>query len=121
MDAVYRGHVPCPTAGVAEPLRFRQITFAPTQCLLCALALGDVTDGAGDERALLRFQRTEADFHWKLRAVFPPSVQLQTRTHRPRARLGEEAQAVFGVPAPKPFRHQNLDLLAQEFFPLVPE
>src|SRR5208283_4186172 len=34
--------VPCPTAGLAQPLCFRQICFAFTQCLFGELALGDV-------------------------------------------------------------------------------
>ncbi len=28
---------------------------------------------------------------------------------------------MFGVSAPKPFRHQNLNLLPQELFPLIPK
>src|ERR1700758_3296080 len=110
-----------PTARLAEPLCFRQITLAPPQRFFRLLALGDVADGTGDQRALLRLQRTETDLHGKLCAVFTPSIQLQTRTHRPHPRLGEEFRAVFGVSALKSFRHQNLDLLPQEFSALEPK
>src|SRR5579864_5356263 len=121
MQGSVSGRSPGPTARVAEPLRFRQITLAAPQRFFRLLALGDVADGTGDKRALLRLQGTETDLHGKLRAVFSPSIQLQTRTHGPHPRLREELRAVFGMSAPKSFRHQNFDLLAQEFFPLVPE
>jgi hypothetical protein len=78
-------------AGVCE------IGLRLAQRLFCPRAFGDVADGTGDKRALLRLQRTETDFHGKLRSVFPPSVQLQTFTHRPHPRLGEELLAVLGV------------------------
>src|SRR6201982_2847994 len=44
-----------PTARLAEPLCFRQITLAPPQRFFRLLALGDVADGTGDQRTLLRF------------------------------------------------------------------
>src|SRR5260370_3658932 len=92
-----RGDIACPTACMGEPLRFRQIGLAPTQRLLCALALGDVTNGTGDKRAFLRLQRTETDFHGKLGAVFPASVSFQTHTHWTHSTLREQHRAVFGV------------------------
>src|SRR5260370_14100690 len=95
-------------------------TLSVTQ-RLSPLALGDVADGAGDKRAIFRLQRTETDLHGKLRSIFPPSVQLQTHSHRPHPRLGEELLAVSAVPASKPFRHQNLHLLPQQLFPLIPK
>src|SRR6202042_2064606 len=81
----------------------------------------DVADGSGEKCALLRLQRTETDLHGKLRSVLPPSVQLQTFTHLPHPRLGEELLAVLGVQAPKSFRHQNLNLLPKEVVPLIPK
>jgi hypothetical protein len=73
-------------------------------------AFGYVADGSGDKCAFLRLQRTKTNLHAKLRSVFPPSEQLQTFTHRPHPRLGEELVAVLWVSAPKPFGHQNLNL-----------
>src|SRR5579864_8024038 len=120
MQGSVSGRSPGPTARLAEPLRFRQITLASPQRFFRLLALGDVADGTGYKRALLRLHGTETDLHGKLRAVFSPSIQLQARTHRPHPRLGEKLRAVFGVSAPQSFRNKNFDLLFQEFFPLVP-
>src|ERR1700758_2762409 len=115
MHGVPSRYLPGPTPCVREPLRFRQITLAPPQRFFRLLALGDVADGTGDKRALLRLQGTETDLHGKLCAVFSQSIQLQTCTHRSHPRLGEELRTVFGVSAPKSFWHQNFDLLAQKF------
>src|SRR5207245_514054 len=90
MQGSVSGRSPGPTARLAKPLRFRQITLAPPQRFFRLLSFGDVADGTGDKRALFCLQRTETDFHGKLRSVFPPSVQLQTFTHRPHPRLDEE-------------------------------
>ena len=46
------------------------------QSLFCLFALRDVADGARNKRTLLCFQRAEADLNGKLRAIFPPAVQL---------------------------------------------
>src|SRR4029077_15915183 len=121
MQGSVSGRSPGPTARLAEPLRFRQITLASPQRFFRLLALGDVADGTGHKRALLRLQGTETDLNGKLRAVFSPSIQRQPRTHRPHPRLGEKLRAMFGVSALKSFRHQDFDLLAQDFFPLVPK
>src|SRR5262245_11431508 len=97
----------------------RQFLVESLNLLTPVFALGDITDRTRNQRALLRLQRTEADLHRKLSPVFPPSVQLQTLTHRPQSRLGEELHAVFGMPGSKPFRHQNLNLLPQKLLALV--
>src|SRR5947209_2715931 len=49
--------------------------------LLHALTLSDVADHARHPDAILRFQRAEADLHWKLGAVFSQTVKLQPRSH----------------------------------------
>ena len=98
-----------------------EIGLCLTQRLFGASAFGNVADGTGDKCALLRLQRTQTDFHGKLRSVFPPPEQPQTITHRPHPRLGEELLAVLGVWAPKPVRHQNLNLLPQQVVPLIPK
>src|SRR5262249_39757611 len=51
--------------------------------------------------------------------VSSSSVQLQTLTHRPHARMGGEPVAVFRVTATKTLWHKNLNLLPQEVFPLI--
>src|SRR5208282_1748970 len=62
---------------------------------------------------------TQADLHRKLGSVFPPSVKGQTLTHRPHPRLRKKSPAVPRVSTTKPFRHENLNLLPQEFFSLI--
>src|SRR5271168_5405993 len=104
-----------------EPLRFGEITLAPPQCFFRQLSCGDIADGSGNKGALFGLERTETDFHGKLRSVFPPSVQLPAFTHRPQARLSEELLAVLGVRAPKSLRHQNLNLSPQELVPQMPK
>src|SRR5262245_19232651 len=68
----------------------RQFLVESLNMLTPMFALGDIANRTRDQRALFRFQRTEADLHRKLRPVFPPSVQLKTLTHRPHPRLGKE-------------------------------
>src|SRR5215831_5345327 len=97
----------------------RQLLVESLNMLTPMFALGDIANRTRDQRALFRFQRTEADLHRKLSPVFPPSVQLKTLTHRPHPRLGKELRAVFRMPGAKPFRHQNLNLLPQKLLPLV--
>src|SRR5262249_62244547 len=46
-------------------------------------------------------------------------IELQVLTHGPHARLGEICGAVFRVAGAKPLRHENLDLLLQEFLALI--
>src|SRR5262249_52053762 len=87
--------------------------------LVSVLALGDIADRAGNQRALLGLQWTEADLHRKLGSVFPPAVELQALTHRPHPGLSEELRAVFRVPGTKSFRDQNLNLPPKELLPLV--
>ena len=89
--------------------------------LLGLLALGDVPNGAHCQRALLRFQGAETDFHGKLCSILAQAVQLQARTHGTRAWFGEKAGAVAGMVAAKTLRDQNLDFLAQEFFAGITE
>ena len=89
--------------------------------LLGLLALGDVTDGGGDEGTFLGFQGAEADLDRELRFVFPPSVQFQSFAHCAHARLCDESRAVYRVAAAKPLRHQDLDLMIQKFFTRIPE
>src|SRR5262245_41446620 len=68
----------------------RQFLVESLNLLTPVFALGDITDRTRNQRALFRLQRTEADLHRKLSPVFPPSVQLQTLTHRPHQILGAD-------------------------------
>src|SRR6516225_5618864 len=96
-----------------------QFLIESADMLVSVLALGDIADRAGNQRALLGLQWTEADLHRKLGSVFPPAVQLQARTHRPHPRLSKELRAVLRVPGTKSFRDQNLNLPPKELRPLV--
>src|SRR5271157_5827036 len=64
------GHVPSPTTGVGESLRFGQVSLAAAQRLRGALALGDVTSDSEIESPAAIFQIFRADLHRKSPAVF---------------------------------------------------
>src|SRR5262249_12560564 len=97
----------------------RQFLVESLNLLTPVFALGDITDRTRNQRALFRLQRTEADLHRKLSPVFPPSVQLQTPTHRPHPRLGEELHAVFRMLGSEHFWHPDLNLLRQQLLALI--
>ncbi len=67
------------------------------QGFLGLLAGGDVADGAGDQPAFRRFQRSKADFDRELRAVFAQSEEFQPRAHGADLRVGEELRAMAGM------------------------
>ena len=84
-------------------------------------AVRDVADRAGDQHAVLGFQRAQADLHRNLRAVLAESMELQPGTHRPYARIREEPGPVATVRRPVPLGHEDLYRIAQQVHALVTE
>src|SRR5262249_47973293 len=57
-----------------------------------SLALRNVADRAGDERAALRFERAEADLQRELGAVLPQAIKLKTAVRPLPPRRAEETR-----------------------------
>src|SRR5208337_3176665 len=72
-----------------------KLGFALPNLFLGPLSVRDVANGAGNQHALLGFQRAEADLYWKLPPILVQAVQFQPRPHWPRARVGHKSRAVF--------------------------
>ena len=85
------------------------------------LALGDVTNEAGDQRLPASLQGAETDVDWKLRAIFAPAVQFQACTHGPHTGMTEVRGPIFRMPAPDALRQQHFHLLSQQLFARVAE
>src|SRR5438105_7573921 len=98
-----------------------QLDIFLLQRALDSLAIGDVADGAHDERAAVGLQRAQTDFDGKLTAVLAQSVKLQTRAHRPRSRLPEVAGAMGNMAASVPAGQQDLDERPEHLAALISE
>src|SRR5439155_15328811 len=64
--------------------------FGLAQLRFAQLALGDVANGAGDQHARLRRERTEADLDGELAAVLVYAEQWQPAAHGARVRRLEK-------------------------------
>src|SRR5258705_523878 len=83
------------------------------------LALADVADRAGDERALLGLQRAEADLDRKFGSVLALPEKLDADTHRSHLRRSKELIAVRWVLRTEARRQEQLDLLTKHLGPRV--
>ena len=87
--------------------------------LLDAFALGDVTNGAGDEDALLRAVRAEADLYRELRAVLAACEELESGAHGANVRVAKEIRAMTNMLLTKALRDKDVDPMAQQFFAAI--
>src|ERR1035437_5837464 len=105
-----------------QPPREREQPLAGgLQLFLRPPSLADVTNGARDERTLLRLEGTQADLRRELRAVLAQAVELHAGSHGPCARVGRVAGAMMPVLLTQARRHQTLDQLSQKLLPCVAE
>jgi hypothetical protein len=81
----------------------------------------DVANRAADETALLRIDRTEADLDGEFVTVLVQCKQIEPRTHRTHVRLREVLIAVHGMPPTESLGDKQVDRLAENLFPAVPE
>src|SRR2546426_10375968 len=75
------GDVPCPTARMAEPLRFGQIGLAPPEGLFGTLAIADVLDVGDEPRrpSSLICKRRARQGGVEFRPVFPHDTNFGRR------------------------------------------
>ncbi|TKS58531.1 MAG: hypothetical protein EWM72_02935 [Nitrospira sp.] len=85
------------------------------------LALGDIANRGDGEQALLGRQGAQAHFHIDFAAVFSPSEQLTTDSHRPDLRVVNVSCLVMPMGIPQPSRQQHLDGLIQQFLTRISE
>src|SRR3989442_814608 len=88
---------------------------------LSALAVGDVANGARNQDAFLRFERTKTDFNREFAAIPAKAVQFDSGAHGSDVGLSEEARPVRWVAGAEAFRHEDLDFLIEQFLALVAE
>jgi len=101
--------------GVAQPGLERGLVG------LGALAVRDVADRGGDQRALVRLDRRERDVDRELGAVAAACGELQARAHRTRDRVSHVAGPVRRVGPPVALGDQQLDRLTEELLARVVE
>src|SRR5438552_2145856 len=85
-----------------------------SEFVLGLLPVGDVADGARDERAFLGLEGTQADLDRELGAVRTQPIELEVRTHGTDSRIGEVARTVRGMPATETLGDENLDRPAHQ-------
>ena len=76
MEYLVALRIPCPTAGVCQPLRFGQIGFAAPKGLFRPLALGNVAHQAQKPKSAL-LQVAEANFYGERGAVLALVASLE--------------------------------------------
>src|SRR5207248_558005 len=80
--------------------------------LLCAVALGDVTDDSDDRALSLRIQQTDTDLHRKFGSVRTPTCQLAgDRSRRWRVSIGPSFRVMGSA---KSFRNDCFDIAAEQ-------
>src|SRR5260370_898857 len=101
--------------------RVRRRFEQTAELVLGPLAFGDVADRAGDERALLGFERAQADLDGKFAAVLAPAVKLQARAHGAHLGIGEIAVAMLRMLVAEPLWTQHPDRVAKQLAASVNE
>ena len=89
--------------------------------LLHLLALRDVADHAGHERAAGCCDRAEADLDREFGSVLAQRNQVEAGTHRSQRGSALERQPVFAMLAADPLRQQLFNWPPQQLVPLVAE
>ncbi len=97
-------------------------------CLAChdqlgldPLAVGHIANGGSDEDSVTALNGAQADLEGKLRAVAPPSKQIQPRAHRAHAHIADVVLPVSDVAGLKTLRHQPFDVVADDFVVRIAE
>jgi hypothetical protein len=104
-------------------LRASAIEFliGAAQLLFNFLLIADIANGTQHKVPITDGNRTQHDFHWKLRAIPAPTKKLQTCPHTSNFWSMAESAAVLVMAGTMTLWHQNFDFLAQEIVPRVPE
>src|SRR5579863_3974971 len=98
-----------------------QLFSVQFECLFDLLALGDITNRTGDQRAFRSFQRAETDLDWEFRAVLAPAKELESRAHRAHFRILEEPFTVTWMSSLESFRKQHFYFMIQQFLAGITE
>ena len=85
------------------------------------LAVADIDDHRQHQQPLARPNRVEADFDGEFAAVLAPTMQLTASFNAAVFRLRRKVAAVKDVLRPRPLRHQQFDVPADQLFPRVAE
>jgi hypothetical protein len=85
------------------------------------LAYRHVTNRSDDQEFPFCTYGIQVDFHRKGAATLAPAEDFQAGIKGSQPRAGEIGSAVRDMLAPQPFRHKDLDGLAEQFLPLVAE
>ena len=96
-----------------------QFFVHPAKFFCDSLAVADVADRAQHEPSLLGGDRTETDFYREFRAIAPPAVEIQVRSHASGLRRLREVLAMMVVLGAIALRNQHFDLLADQFVAVV--
>jgi hypothetical protein len=94
--------------------RAQEMTLDAADLILALLAVADVADRCRHQRSAGRAQWAQADLDRDLRAVVLQTVELQAGSHRPRARISNEARAMSHVRSTVALGDQDLDRLTHE-------
>ncbi len=104
---------------IQNQLQDRQACFGclsgRTLPLFQATALGDITNGSQHMQRVIERERTQADVHRKLRAIFASTIQLQPLSHGTGARRGGITLTMESMGSMKAFRQEDFQLLPDEF------
>src|SRR5208337_2435503 len=98
-------NIPTEAAGVAYSLPFGQVIFTAAQSFFSPLSVRYIANRAGNQHAVLGFERAEADLHRKLTSILAQAIQFQPGPHWPRASIGRKSRAVFRMFTAEPLRH----------------
>src|SRR5260221_9054017 len=99
---------------------WRRFEKAP-ELLLGSLAVRDVANGTGHQRALFSLQRAQTDLDREFGAVLAKAEQLEPGAHRTDFGAGEEPRAMLRVVALEPLGNELFDGLPEQFLPRVAE
>src|SRR5260221_251961 len=92
---------------------WRRLEKAP-ELLLGSLAVRDVANGTGHQRALFSLQRAQTDLDREFGAVLAPAIQIEPGSHRANFGTAEISAAMARVLVAVATRNEDLHLLAQE-------
>ena len=87
----------------------------------CASALGHVSDGGGDDATTVKLYGCQGDLGRKLGTILPSTRQLHPRTHGASHGMAEVRRPMAGVSVSDRARHQEINRVADELIPAVPE
>src|SRR5262245_28952421 len=101
--------------------KLAEALLALPQGLVRPLPFREVPDRRCDQKALVRFQRIQADLDGKLTAIFPARIELSSGPHCAGLRIRHESGTVTGMLSSKTFRQQDLGRLTEELMTDIAE